>query len=405
MTVNRKHFAQLADGLAVALAAALPWSTTASGILAGLWLLAIIPTLDLASLRRVISIPAGGLPVLLVALGAVGMLWADVPWAERFDGVSSFFKLLFIPLLLHQFYRSDRAQQALISFLAACVLLLAVSWLLLAWPGMPWPGQFEYSWGAGQRLHCTKRNVHGLHSVILQFSYDRWQDGRRGLALALLSCDDFLANVFYIATSRPPLLLFLYCWSCSVTGYSAGKARSVLLSDVLFWRWRHGRRRRTCAAGHFTVCTRSMRTSPARLYPGRRTFGILAEVGRLYRKCATDRPRHGFDPRPVPSSRRRPHWHGREVSANPHNQIFAVGIQLGLVGIAVLLAMWYAHLTLFRSESFAAWVGLVVVVQNIVSSLFNSHLFDFTHGWAYVIGVGIAGGVVLKENLSRQANA
>ena len=60
--------------------------------------------------------------------------------------------------------------------------------------------------------------------------------------------------------------------------------------------------------------------------------------------------------------------------------------------------MWIAHLALFRPDSFAAWVGLVVVAQNIVGSLFNSHLFDFTQGWAYVIGVGVAGGIVLRES-------
>jgi hypothetical protein len=87
-----------------------------------------------------------------------------------------------------------------------------------------------------------------------------------------------------------------------------------------------------------------------------------------------------------------------EIAANPHNQTLAVGIQIGLVGIAVLVAMWFAHLSLFRSGSFAAWVGLVVVSQNIIGSLFNSHLFDFTHGWLYVVGVGIAGGTVLKES-------
>jgi ribosomal protein S11 len=35
-------------------------------------------------------------------------------------------------------------------------------------------------------------------------------------------------------------------------------------------------------------------------------------------------------------------------------------------------------------------------VQNFVGSLFNTHIFDFTHGWGYVIGVGVAGGMVLK---------
>jgi hypothetical protein len=45
----------------------------------------------------------------------------------------------------------------------------------------------------------------------------------------------------------------------------------------------------------------------------------------------------------------------------------------------------------------AAWLGLVVVTQNIVGSLFNSFLFDFTEGWLYVLGVGIAGGMVLRQ--------
>ena len=93
-----------------------------------------------------------------------------------------------------------------------------------------------------------------------------------------------------------------------------------------------------------------------------------------------------------------------EISGNPHNQILAVGLQIGLVGIAALLAMWIAHLTLFQSQSFAAWVGLIVVTQNIIGSLFNSHLFDFTHGWGYVVGVGIAGGTALNER-SRAAPA
>jgi len=89
------------------------------------------------------------------------------------------------------------------------------------------------------------------------------------------------------------------------------------------------------------------------------------------------------------------------AAANPHNQTFAVGIQLGLVGIAVLWAMWIAHLLLFRGAGLAAWIGLVVVVQNIVGSLFNSHLFDFLQGWTYVVGVGVAGGMMLRARTMR----
>jgi O-antigen ligase len=70
---------------------------------------------------------------------------------------------------------------------------------------------------------------------------------------------------------------------------------------------------------------------------------------------------------------------------------------------AVLLAVWTAHYLLFRTPGWIAWIGTVVVVQNIVSSLANSHLFDFMHGWLYVFGVGVVGGMVLRETPAARA--
>jgi hypothetical protein len=67
-----------------------------------------------------------------------------------------------------------------------------------------------------------------------------------------------------------------------------------------------------------------------------------------------------------------------------------------MVGVVILYTMWFAHFSLFRGEGLAAWIGLLVVLQNIFSSLFNSHLFDFHEGWMYVLGVGVAGGMVLR---------
>jgi hypothetical protein len=58
--------------------------------------------------------------------------------------------------------------------------------------------------------------------------------------------------------------------------------------------------------------------------------------------------------------------------------------------------MWLSHLLLFRGEGLANWIGLLVVVQNIFTSLFNSHIFDFHEGWMYVLGVGVAGGLVRR---------
>jgi hypothetical protein len=56
--------------------------------------------------------------------------------------------------------------------------------------------------------------------------------------------------------------------------------------------------------------------------------------------------------------------------------------------------MWFAHFSLFRGEGLTAWIRPIVVL--LFSSLFNSHLFDFHEGWIYVLGVGVAGGMVLR---------
>ena len=39
---------------------------------------------------------------------------------------------------------------------------------------------------------------------------------------------------------------------------------------------------------------------------------------------------------------------------------------------------------------------------NVFTSLFNSHLFDFHEGWMYVIGVGVAGGMVIRAQRAGQ---
>src|SRR5262245_57288252 len=70
-----------ADALVAAVAVSLPWSTSATGILIALWLIALLP-IGPAAVWRELMTAAGGLPVLLWALGAIGMLWADVSWSE-----------------------------------------------------------------------------------------------------------------------------------------------------------------------------------------------------------------------------------------------------------------------------------------------------------------------------------
>lgn len=135
--IARAKLVRISDGLMIAIAVSLPWSTSATGILLVFWLLTLLPTLEWPHLRRELMTAAGGLPVLLVLLGVLGMAWADVPLPERVKGLTGFFKLLVIPLLMVQFRRSDNGMRVFFGFLIACVALLIASWIVVIWPDIP----------------------------------------------------------------------------------------------------------------------------------------------------------------------------------------------------------------------------------------------------------------------------
>ena len=70
----------------------------------------------------------------------------------------------------------------------------------------------------------------------------------------------------------------------------------------------------------------------------------------------------------------------------------------------VLWALWISQVIFFWGTGSAAWIGLVVVTTNIVGSLFNSFIFDFTEGWLYVVGFGVAAGMMQRQALAAQGD-
>src|SRR5438105_12698684 len=201
MTLDLKRFVQLADWAAVALAMVLPWSTSATSILLVVWLITLIPTLDAVAIWREVKSPAGGLPILLWLLGAVGMLWADVSWPERFAALGGFHRLLTIPLFLAQFRRSENGRWVLYGFLASAVVLLMASWALVL--GL-------MSWQTNRIFGVVVHDVIAQSTIFLICSFALiWlvrdflieQNWRLAICCAALAAL-FLANLVFVATSR-----------------------------------------------------------------------------------------------------------------------------------------------------------------------------------------------------------
>lgn len=394
------------DCLAVGVAVALPWSTSATEILITLWLIAFLPTLfvpelDVATLRGVLARPAGFLPVLLCLLAAVGMLWAfDVSWAERLGGFSKFPRFLLIPMLLVHFQRSERGIFVIYGFFAATLSLLIVSYGLVLIPGLSWRGKIpgvpvnDYFRQDTCFLVCTFTL---LGCAVAEAGAGRW----RRVAALLAGVAFFLGNIFFVVASRAalvvaPLLLLALGWRQLRW---KGVLAAVLLGAIV-----GGGAWLTSPYLHDRLAGSMREWQAYRASDASNSTGQRAEFLKKSLTFVETAPIIGHGTGSIPQQFRNAAvgqgGASSVASENPHNQFFAIAIQLGAIGTIVVLAMWAAHIGLFASGGFAALVGFTVVADNFFSSLFNSHLFDTGEAWLYIFGVGIAGGMVLRERRS-----
>jgi O-antigen ligase len=405
-TESRKNLATAADVLAVVIAVSLPWSTSATAILVGLWFFALIPVLRWDELRREILTPAGGLPVLLVLLGVAGMLWADVTWLERWKGLDSFLKLLAIPLLLVQFRRSERGTWVFAGYLLSCVALLAVTAIVIAVP--PLAATFLHldnvivknaATQSGEFVIC----IFGLLYLMVSTGEQKRWPWALACAAVILA---MLANIFYVSTGRTALVTIFVLFALLALKIRnvktiAGLLAAAIVLGIIAWMSSPYLRERTEALQTETQKyeKENERTSTGeRLEFWKKSAEFILQAPVIGHGTGTIRTL--FEKAAAGQT-----GAAGVAAANPHNQTLAVGIQLGAFGIAVLWAMWAAHLAMCGGKTLAAWIGLVIVAQNITGSLFNSHIFDFVQGWTYVMGLGVAGGMILRAQTANGQKA
>jgi len=397
LVIDQIRRGETADWFVVAVAVSLPWSTSLTAILIVLWLIAVVPSLGFASVRREIQSPAGGLPLLLWALAVVGMFWADVDWSERLGGLRGYHKLLLIPLLLAQFRRSDRVRWVILGFFVSALALLVLSWLT-RYTGLFWERE-QADPGVPVKDYILQSGIFAICAFGLLEQAVAWRTTRPQLALAAVAMAAFfVANTVYVATSLTTLVIIavlLLVFGFRRFGWKGLLAVGILGSVLagLFWLSSPSLRDRVT---HVTKEIKDYSASTSET-----SAGLRLEFWKRSTEFVATAPVVGHGTGTIATLFRRSAsgstGMAAAVTGNPHNQILAVAIQLGFIGTFALISMWIVHLTLFHERTLVAWYGLTVVVSNVVGSLFNSHLFDFSQGWLYVFGVGILGGTVLKR--------
>jgi len=402
---DRALWTTIADVFAILAALALPWSTSLVAIFVPCWLGAVAWVMDWRAYGRLLKQPICYLPLALVGLALIGTLWSDAAWSARLYAVSPTLKLLVLPGLFYHFERSSRGMWVFVAFLASCVLLMAVSWLVTIDPSFTLKTPNEPgARGIFVKNYIDQSQEFALCAVALAYPIIRllrtnriWQ----ALVLGAISLG-FLVNMVLVTVSRTAIVTMPIMVGVFALLHLKRRTSLILIGVMLV------------LAGLLWFATPDLRWGPQSLLRDYRYYktdehvtsiGLRLEFWQKSLRFISEAPVIGHGTGSMRGLFERAatnHEPKDQVIANPHNQTLNIAVQWGMVGVILLYAMWLVHLLLFRGEGLVAWIGLLVVVQNIFTSLFNSHLFDFHEGWMYVLGVGVAGGMTLAAKQRNQ---
>jgi O-antigen ligase len=322
--------------------------------------------------------------------------WSSAPLPVAFKWVGPYAKLLLIPIvMMTAFSRRDGVQIAC-GFLAACTILLLLSWVSVVWPGGPW------SWFNGTGVPVKDNAVQSGEFALCAFGLAyvglrSWSENRARAVLTLALAALFFANALFVNISKTGILM-------------AGALLALFLLETQGWR-----RGVLIAIPATLAIVVALSLSPAAQMrfkqflegaePLHENHENISTVSRLYfwkqaRVFITDAPVLGHGTGSIAGL-----YRGLDQSKtfgdipDPHNQFLHTTLQVGLVGGALLIAMWAAHLALFWGSGALRAMGLAIVVQNILGSLFNSHLSTVTQGMLYCLGVGLIGALIRGARL------
>lgn len=359
-------------------------------------LLALVAALWLAGggLRRKAAEIAAD-PVALAALALFGMMAAGLLYGTRYPGhgthyLGKYVDLVFIPIFITLFRDAGVREIALRWFCAAMILSFAVAEIAAA--GLLLDNTL-FVRGPGHSIKLSL--THGFLSAFAAFVFallasrqPQWPQRLLFSALALVA----VKNAIVIGISR--------------TGYVV-----LTLLALYFFFSRFGKRGLVAAAlvlvASFSAFYGASETFRERVgtvmadegdwrsqWPSRESVTVRLEWYRQSLDIIMSNPILGVGTGSFPKALAENARGASAYPPNPHNEYLAIGMQTGLVGLVLLLHLfWRQWSTASRLASpFETHLARGLVITMAVGCLFNSFLIDHTEGLFFAWFTGMVYG-------------
>lgn len=395
-----------ASWLVVLVGFSVPISVALDNVLLALILLGV-----LASLRSISGIvrshPIAHAAMLLFVILVMAMVYGTTPWMDALSVVGKYVDLIFVPIFIYFLVRGGYRRRARYAYLAAMAITLFLSYLVglqLIEP-MAWMNQYTTPNNPFIfHSHITQNNmmVFAIFLALLESRDAVTRTARIGWGMfALLGA----INILFMVQGRTGylILLALLGWFVWVTLARHRHARGRA------WGWRHGviilsaTLAVVLAAYHLSSRLHERVALAISEYqawsPGQGKDTSTGQRLDFYYntlQIVRDHPFVGVGTGGFPAAFKQ-QVQGTDVllTSNPHNEYLLIAAQAGLIGLALLLYLFYmlwryAPLLPSPLEQDAAR-GLVLAYM--VNCMFNSALHDHADGllFAFMTAVLFAG--------------
>jgi O-antigen ligase len=397
---------------AILIGFSVPLTVVADNLLLALILLGTLVSLKDIS-RVTISHPVARAAILLFSALLVATFYGITPWKEAFVILMKYIDLMFIPIFIFLFSNNTVRVKARYAFVIAMALTLAASYLV--WMGilpvMTWMDPI-----------AKQNNPVILHSPITQsnmmafavfLSLLEWRDanhsGLKKLAWAAFALLGTINIIFMVQGRTGYLILFVllswFAWSTF--------SRAMLKQNRKF-NWQHkGLLILALLAGSVVAYQTSPHlhsrvTTAVEEYqawvPGQYTSSIGDRLN-FYSTAlhiVKDNPLFGIGTGGLPLAYEQ-QVKGVHHLNNLHNEFLMISVQTGLVGLALMLSLFY---TLWRQAPslptpFEQDAAHGLVLAYLLSCSLNSSLLDHADGLFFAFMAGLLfSGLTQKQQLT-----
>ena len=344
------------------------------------------------------------LVAVLIALFALALslFWTTAPQAEALTALGKYGKLLVVVLMLLLIRDRQEALYALTWFIGAQIFLVLSSWMLFVHLPVPWATSRSALTSYAVFSSYLDQGIMGAVLAAICWHLRGLAPGRFGSHLAVFAALMTLCNVFFVLSGRSGHVVAITLLSLAIMWELPKKYRGVivllpfLLALSLFFSSDKVRERLTMVKTEvetYSTEVQAVTSSGIRLTLWTSAIQMIAEhpfVGSGVGSWSLEYNRVQRAKNPAHSD--------IPANGNPHQEYLQWGMQLGIPGILLLVALMISITRdTLGMETMHARAAQSTLIALSVACLFNSSIYDALIGDFFCVALGLLMALGLRK--------